>query len=57
MMMAYLASSMSHINEGIRLDGLKFLDGFLKAYPELIPFYSSKVRHCFVYLYISVDTF
>ena len=43
-LMAYISSAMNHIYEDIRLDGLLFLDVFVKVYPELINEYAEKVN-------------
>ncbi|KAJ3036555.1 Testis-expressed sequence 10 protein [Rhizophlyctis rosea] len=43
LVMAYTCSAMTHINEDIRLDGLKFLRIWLEQYPTLITMYSDKI--------------
>ena len=47
MMMAYISSALSHINESIRISGFRFLDLFSTFYKSLIPTFGQKIMsHC-----------
>lgn len=40
---AYLCSAMTHLNEGVRLDSMKFLDHCLRYYPRLLSNHSKNI--------------
>lgn len=43
MMMAYIGSALSHIQEPIRLDALKFVNVFLDTYPSAMRLFAGQV--------------
>ncbi len=42
--MAYIGSALSHIQEPIRLDALKFVNVFLDMYPSAMRLFAGQVR-------------